>query len=58
MHIQVPWSIRLRGGRPVHRGGDFWTRRKYHDDLNVAKRPAFLVEDDLDHLGTVHKKRR
>ena len=55
MNIQVPWKARLRNGRPEHRGRDFWIRRKYHDDLDVAKRPDFLVEDDLDHLGMVHK---
>jgi hypothetical protein len=55
MNIQAPWSIRLRGGQTIRLGGDFWTRRKYHDDLEVAKRPSFIVEDDLDHLGALHK---
>jgi len=58
MNIRVPWKIRLRSGQPNQHGGNFWTRRKFHDDLEVAKRPTFLVEDDLNHLGSLHKNNR
>jgi hypothetical protein len=57
MNVEVPFKIRLRGGPSGHHGGDFWTRRKYRDDLDVAKRPTHLVEDDLDHLGLRQKNR-
>lgn len=56
MNIQVPWKMRLRsgsqGGPP---GGSMWARRRFRNELDVAKRPNLMVEDDLDHLGSMHK---
>ncbi len=57
MNIQVPWKMRLRRGPqggPMDR--NWRARRTFQDDLDVAKRPTLMVEDDLDHLGSLHKR--
>lgn len=56
MNIQVPWKMRMKNGNQVSPdNSNWWMRKKFHDDLNVAKRPSLMVEDDLDHLGALHK---
>ena len=56
MNIQVPWKMRMRSENQVtFNDSNWWVRKKFHDDLNVAKRPSLVVEDDLDHLGALHK---
>lgn len=58
MNIQVPWKIRSRGSRGQGSLlGNLLIRRRFHDELNVAKRPTHALEDDLDHLGMMHKNR-
>ena len=56
MNIQVPWKMRMRNGSQPSMGNrHWWVSKKFQDDLDVAKRPALMVEDDLDHLGSLHK---
>jgi hypothetical protein len=57
MNIQVPWKIRLKNGSVARAAqGTFWLRKRYDDELDVAKRPTLMVEDDLDHLGALHSE--
>ncbi|VGO17510.1 hypothetical protein PDESU_06107 [Pontiella desulfatans] len=57
MKLQVPWRVRLRNGRQGNQhDGKWWNRRKYRDDpeSNTVK-SAPLHEDDLNHLGALHR---
>ena len=59
MNIQVPWKMRMRSGpQSSPYDGNFWLRRKFREDLDVAKPPAYRLEEDLDHLGALHKQHR
>ena len=56
MTIQVPWKMRLRKGPTGSPSNEnYWNRRKYQDDPGVPKRQALPHEEDLDHLGALHK---
>lgn len=49
MNIQIPWKIRFKGGsRRVER---WWSGRK----RRAAEHPVAPREEDLDHLGALHK---
>ena len=59
MNIQVPWNTRLRSGlQSSPYDSDFWLRRKYCEDLDVAKPQSFRLEEDLDHLGALYTQHR
>ncbi|MDF7826152.1 hypothetical protein P4B35_19125 [Pontiellaceae bacterium B12227] len=57
MNIQVPWKMRMGSGSPSPvSNSHWWVRKTFQADLDVAKRPSLMVEDDLDHLGSLHKQ--
>ena len=57
MNMQVLWRKRMSGGpQSSPSSGQMWARRRFCDELDVAKRPGLMVEDDLDHLGSLHKR--
>ena len=56
MHIQVPWKMRLRSGPHGSPSDDsWWTRPKYRDDKAAGTHSPVPHEEDLDHLGQLHK---
>jgi hypothetical protein len=56
MNIQVPWKMRMNEGpQGSQTNGSMWARWRFRDELDVAKRPGLMVEDDLNHLGSMHK---
>lgn len=58
MHIQVPWKMRLNKGDQISpRSVNWWMRKKFHGDSGMTERPADR-EEDLDHLGRRHMKKR
>jgi len=58
MMIQVPWKKGLRRGRRVSsRSSRWWNRRGHHAGSRIETSRNFLHEDDLDHLGTLHRRR-
>lgn len=59
MNIQVPGKMSRQEGPPGEQSREnARARRRFHDELDVAKRPGLMVEDDLNHLGSVHKSAR
>lgn len=58
MMIQIPWKTGLRRGRRVgSRSSRWWSRRGNPADSRIENSRNFLREDDLDHLGTLHRRR-
>ena len=59
MTIQFPWKIRLSSSHQTRpRSSNWWQRKKSHDDSGAENSPKMLYEDDLDHLGKLHKSSR
>ncbi len=55
-HISIPWIIRPNtAGEQGHQKSMWWNRKKHRNDSDAAKHPQFLQEDDLDHLGALHR---
>jgi hypothetical protein len=54
IHITVPWSFRLRSGKA---SGKWWSRKTNQEDKASVIRVGHAVveEEDLDHLGVLHR---
>ncbi|VGO22929.1 hypothetical protein [Pontiella sulfatireligans] len=53
IQITVPWKIRLRSSESQELESKHWWNRKRCNDSEEGH--ALSHEDDLDHLGALHK---
>lgn len=54
-NIRMPWKRHLQTARSENpRGWSGWIRRK--GAVGFRRHPALMIEEDLDHLGTVHEE--